>query len=70
MGKKTIRIGLLSFAHLHAISYVTHLQKRPGVEIVGLWNEDTGTAEKKSETSDCRCRKPSKPESLSSRPKQ
>ena len=40
MENRTIRIGLLSFAHLHAVSYATHLRKQPGVEIVGLWNED------------------------------
>ncbi len=44
MDDRTIRIGLLSFAHLHAAGYATHLQRLPGVEIVGLWNEDAERA--------------------------
>ena len=45
MADRNIRIGLLSFAHLHATSYAAHLQRQPSVEIVGLWNEDTRVAE-------------------------
>mgnify|MGYP001826595783 CR=1 FL=1 len=46
MAEKTVRIGLLSFAHLHATSYTDHLQKQPGVKTVGLWNENAQVAEK------------------------
>ncbi len=45
MDDRMIRIGLLSFAHLHAAGYAGHLQKQSGVEIVGLWNEEDGIAE-------------------------
>lgn len=45
MDDKKIRIGLLSFAHLHAVSYATHLQRQPGVEVVGLWNETSEVAD-------------------------
>ena len=40
MTTEPIRIGLLSFAHLHAVSYASCLQQAPGVEFVGLWNEE------------------------------
>lgn len=40
MSAQPIRIGMLSFAHLHATSYTRNLQRLPGVEVVGLWNED------------------------------
>ncbi|MEZ4717922.1 MAG: Gfo/Idh/MocA family oxidoreductase [Caldilineaceae bacterium] len=40
MSSQSIRMGMLSFAHQHAVSYAQNLQRLPGVEIVGLWNED------------------------------
>ena len=40
MSAQPIRMGMLSFAHQHAVSYAQNLQRLPGVEIVGLWNED------------------------------
>jgi predicted dehydrogenase len=36
----TIRIGLLSFAHMHAHSYATCLRQIPGVEIAGIADAD------------------------------
>jgi predicted dehydrogenase len=36
----TIRIGMLSFAHLHAVSYATCLRQIPDVEIVGIADDD------------------------------
>lgn len=35
-----IKIGMLSFAHMHAFSYATHLKKISDVEIVGIWDAD------------------------------
>jgi predicted dehydrogenase len=35
-----MRIGLLSFAHLHAEAYIQLLQTMPGVEFIGLADED------------------------------
>src|SRR5687767_12225275 len=34
------RIGILSFAHMHAYSYADALNKIDGVDLVGIWNED------------------------------
>lgn len=36
-----MRIGILSFAHLHAEAYIGHLRAIPGVEVIGLADEDT-----------------------------
>ncbi len=35
-----MKIGILSFAHLHAESYIQILQAAPGVELLGLADED------------------------------
>ena len=40
MSNQPIRMGMLSFAHQHAVGYTQNLQRLPGVEVVGLWNED------------------------------
>ncbi len=37
-----MKIGILSIAHLHAMSYADALTKIPGVEFVGVANEDAG----------------------------
>ena len=39
-----LRIGLLSFAHMHATSYADVLSRRDDVEIVGIWDSDTERA--------------------------
>jgi hypothetical protein len=40
MTNSSIRVGILSFAHLHAASYAHGLKRLPGVELAGIWNED------------------------------
>jgi predicted dehydrogenase len=35
-----VRIGLLSAAHVHAEGYLAALAAMPGVELVGLWDDD------------------------------
>jgi predicted dehydrogenase len=35
-----VRIGLLSAAHVHADGYLAALASMPGVELVGLWDEE------------------------------
>lgn len=35
-----VRIGMLSLAHVHADGYLELLATMPGVELVGLWDED------------------------------
>jgi predicted dehydrogenase len=41
-----MRIGILSFAHLHAESYIQNLRDIPGVEMIGLADEDLLRGEK------------------------
>ena len=35
-----MKIGILSFAHLHAESYVQNLRAIPGVEMIGVADDD------------------------------
>jgi predicted dehydrogenase len=42
MNTAPVRIGMLSFAHMHAFSYASSLRRIAGVEIAGIWNEDAG----------------------------
>jgi predicted dehydrogenase len=39
-GRMMVRIGLLSFAHMHAHSYATCLRQIPGVEIASIADDD------------------------------
>ncbi len=39
-----MRIGMLSFAHVHADGYVGNLRAIPDVELVGFWDEDASRA--------------------------
>ena len=48
MTETTIRIGMLSFAHLHADSYADNLKRMPGVEIAGIWNEDAAVGQERA----------------------
>ncbi|MEZ4836028.1 MAG: Gfo/Idh/MocA family oxidoreductase [Caldilineaceae bacterium] len=36
----SLRIGMISFAHMHAVSYANALRQIPGVEIVGIFDEN------------------------------
>lgn len=38
--KETVRIGMLSFAHLHATSYARCLNQLPGVSLAGIYDDD------------------------------
>jgi predicted dehydrogenase len=40
MTQEKIRIGMMSFAHMHAASYAAHLQQMDDVELVGVWDAD------------------------------
>jgi len=40
MTESTTRIGMLSFAHMHAESYANSLKRIPSVEIVGVWDNN------------------------------
>ena len=39
-----MRVGIMSFAHMHAEGFVGNLRKVPGVELVGFSDEDAGRA--------------------------
>ncbi|MFQ9695534.1 MAG: hypothetical protein ACLRY5_01655 [Zhenhengia sp.] len=36
----TIKVGIISFEHMHALSYTTELMKIEGVEVVGIADAD------------------------------
>ena len=40
MTQEIIRIGIMSFAHMHAASYAAHLHQMNDVELVGVWDAD------------------------------
>ena len=40
-----MKIGMMSFAHMHAASYANCLKQIGGVEIVGIFDEDKGRGE-------------------------
>lgn len=35
------RIGIMSFAHMHAFSYASSVQRIPGVELTAVWDDNT-----------------------------
>ena len=41
-----MKIGIMSFAHLHAEAYIGNLRSIPGVEMIGLADEDKNRGEK------------------------
>lgn len=40
-----LRIAMLSFAHVHANGYATHVVNHPEAEIVSIWEDDPGRAQ-------------------------
>ena len=50
-GNMTIRIGILSFAHLHATSYAACLNQVPGVEFIGIADDEPARGQKAAEKS-------------------
>jgi predicted dehydrogenase len=45
----TIRIGILSFAHMHATSYAACLDQVPGVELAGIADDEPARGQKAAE---------------------
>lgn len=35
-----MKVGIISFAHLHALTYAHYLTEHPDVELTGIWDED------------------------------
>ncbi|MCX8064794.1 MAG: Gfo/Idh/MocA family oxidoreductase [Candidatus Hydrogenedentes bacterium] len=44
-----IRIGIMSFAHLHAYSYAHCVNSLPGVELTAIWDDDKNRGKEASE---------------------
>ncbi|MBX2999035.1 MAG: Gfo/Idh/MocA family oxidoreductase [Caldilineaceae bacterium] len=42
----SLRIGIMSFAHMHAVSYVNCLRQIPGVDVVGICDDDAERGQK------------------------
>ena len=40
-----VKVGMISFAHMHAYSYASCLKELPNAEIVAIYNEDTSIAD-------------------------
>lgn len=45
----SLRIGMMSFAHMHAVSYVNCLRQIPGVDLVGIYDDNSERGEKWAE---------------------
>lgn len=35
-----MKIGIISFAHMHALGYARHLTDHPAVELAAIWDAD------------------------------
>jgi len=45
---RPVRVGMLSVAHVHAPWYLEALAALPGVELIGLWDEDPALADRRA----------------------
>ena len=41
-----MKLGIFSFAHLHAETYVGNIRSIPGVELIGVADDDTARGER------------------------
>lgn len=48
-----MKIGMISFAHMHAFSYAKHLLEFPEVEIAAIWDEDQELGTEMANTFNC-----------------
>lgn len=46
MSEQTIRVGIASFAHLHAMSYAHAVNQLEGATLTGIWDEDPERGQK------------------------
>ncbi len=49
-----MKIGILSFAHLHAEAYIQNLRALPGVELLGIADDDAARGQRFAQTFDAR----------------
>ena len=45
MAQRVIKVGMMSFAHMHAGSYAHSIVSRPEIELVGIADHDQNRAE-------------------------
>lgn len=50
-----MKVGIISFAHLHASAYAHYLMEHPEVELVAIWDEDAKRAVEMAEKYYCHC---------------
>lgn len=48
-----MKIGIISFAHMHAVSYAEHLSKHADVELTAIWDEDIKRGSMMAERFNC-----------------
>ena len=53
-GGVRMKIGMMSFAHLHAEAYIHNLRAIPGVEMIGIADEDSARGQHFAELFDAR----------------
>ncbi|MGE5623576.1 MAG: Gfo/Idh/MocA family protein, partial [Methanocella sp.] len=47
--KDVVKVGMVSFAHMHAYSYAAAVKSLPGVELVGISDEEAGRGREAAE---------------------
>lgn len=45
-----MKIGIMSFAHMHANSYANHLRNHPDTQLTAIWDDDPARGQKAAET--------------------
>ncbi|MBS4206021.1 Gfo/Idh/MocA family protein [Lederbergia citrea] len=48
-----MKIGIISFAHMHALSYATHIVNNPEVELAYIWDNDEQRGKEMATKFDC-----------------
>jgi UDP-N-acetylglucosamine 3-dehydrogenase len=48
-----MKIGIISFAHMHALSYAHHLSEHPDVELAAIWDKDAARGSEMAKKFNC-----------------
>ncbi|KKI89033.1 dehydrogenase [Bacillus sp. SA1-12] len=48
-----MKVGIISFAHMHALNYAHHLMDHPEVELTAIWDQDVTRGSKMAEQFQC-----------------
>ncbi|MCJ7840767.1 Gfo/Idh/MocA family oxidoreductase [Lederbergia sp. NSJ-179] len=49
-----MKIGIISFAHMHAVSYATYITQHPDAELTCIWDADEGRGREMAEKFSCK----------------